>query len=344
MTDFTPHRGTTATLDELRDVVSEQMPKGLDDYLEVKGMRRATIIVGAGLHHQAGRSGSALASWDGLLTSLGVERGDATYTVAFETALREEAARHTTNTFKPSDGEAVLQGKVRAELSDAAKVRAPNQAIYGRLLKAGYLDIINLNFDRELLASPVHVDGWSPTTDDESGKERQPAEALRRWYGHRRLRGSETRVWHPHGWVERAASIVLGRHQYAATGAHGPSLYRNEERMRSAVRGPRSVAACDDALAKYLITRRRSTWLSAVLAPRPLVIVGASLGEDELDMLWALSLRARRNFRDPRSAETLHIVPKSSDRKNVATRGLVRELHVADAEWKDVWNVIAPDR
>ena len=94
MTDYTPHKGTMATLDELRRVVSEQMPKGLDDYLDVKAMRRATIIVGAGLHHQAGRGGSALASWDGLLTSLGVERGDATYTVAFETALREEAARH----------------------------------------------------------------------------------------------------------------------------------------------------------------------------------------------------------------------------------------------------------
>ncbi len=346
---------TPATLEDVRRVVDQRMPDGHG----VDQMRRATIIVGAGLHLQGGLKNTPLGSWDGLLQKINVERHpNSTYTTAFETALREHAARDGSPRFAPHRAEAKLQKTVQEELAKATKEIGNPDDIYKRLLHAGYLDIINLNFDQLLCREHVRLDAVPKQTERTDRKGTAgPSIALKRWYAHRRLKDSETRIWHPHGWVERRDSIVLGRHQYAATLAEGPRLFREQEkrhaRAQNAAQGGAVRGAKDDVdavFAMYMRARPQSTWLSAFLAPRPVVIIGASVGHDELDLLWALSLRARRNHRDPDSAPTYHILAAEGEReggrkpmcghRTASTYGLVREVYVE--HWSEAWSVVAP--
>jgi hypothetical protein len=333
-------QAAVATLKNVADAVDLRMPTGLG----FDGLRRATLVVGAGLHVQAGAGQSALASWPSILNALGVRwTQGSSYTMAFEAALRRRAAGLGARQHAPSDGEADLQKDVQKELAEATKAMPskPEADIYGRLRGAGYADILNLNFDSLLHGEKMRLSMPKRGPTDDSV-------ARLRWFAHRQVDMSGARVWHPHGWVERRNSLMLGQHQYAATLARGPRLQRVEEaRVRGAL--TRAGAAEDETttdavLSAYLKTRNESSWLSTFLAPRPLVIIGVSLGADELVLRWALAMRARRNHRRASEAPTFHIVgPDSSGAggtdADLGSYGIVDQIRVND--WNDAWSVVA---
>lgn len=328
------------TMNDVASAISLRMPSGHG----VDGLRRATVVVGAGLHLQAGAGPYALASWPSLLNALGVRWTEgSSYTMAFEAALRRRAAGLGGTQDAPNRGEADLQKDVQRQLAEATKAMTsnPEADIYGRLRGAGYADILNLNFDSLLHGAKVRS----------SIPKRSPpnrAVALCRWFAHREIATSGARVWHPHGWVQRRDSLMLGQHQYAATLAHGPHLQRREEtRVRGVL--TREGAAEDETttdavLSAYLQTRNGSSWLSNILAPRPLVIIGVSLGADELVLRWALAMRARRNHRRASESPTFHIVGPDSSRAggtdtDLGSYGIVDQVRVKD--WNDAWAVVA---
>lgn len=251
-----------------------------------RGGRALVPIIGSGFNTQASRGKAkgwadllremaALAPSTRLSGALIATDKPISMTLLWETMITEIAQRERRSA---SAVEKTLQRRVGQLLREAYPPGGLTRDFVNRFLSFGFEDILSFNFDAALGTDR------SPLVPARSSN---PLEL-------RVERSDGTRVWYPHGHIDRPASILLGMRLF---GTYLESLRSAFARFKAATRAPRGSAPLSAPAARKAAVARRanaSTWMDAAVEA-PLLFIGLSMGRDEWPLWWFLNQRAR-NF------------------------------------------------
>jgi hypothetical protein len=196
-------------------------------------------------------------------------------TLLWETMLTEIAQRERRSA---AAVEGILQRRVSALLKSAYPPEGITKAFVERFLDLGFEDILSFNFDTAL-----NVEGSLLLPP-------RSADPLRLHYE----RADGTRIWYPHGHVDRPGSIRIGMRLF---GTYIESLREAFSRFKAATRGSRGDASLSAPAARETALAQRAvatSWFDAAIEA-PLLFIGLSMGRDEWPLWWFLNQRAR-NF------------------------------------------------
>jgi hypothetical protein len=284
------------------------------------GLRTCVLVVGDGLNVQAqgGAGADGTDAWDHVLKSLwrqaNGKASDYTHLPAsmptkWDALLNLWCARFQ---LRHDEADRRLRAVLCRRLQRLEHASKP-MALYDRLLKARFRDVISLNLDRRLTRHGRHEHVLAPSE--------KTSDPMRRHTLVRHPDGLETRVWHAHGDAGDAESVCLG------VGRHTELLVDLEDRRRSLMEawmeqvlvgytpweehpsGSRTSAGIFERRLqkpKKCFARRgpkAASWYDLFFLA-PLAFIGASLHLDEWPLWWLLHQRAR-NFVafDPRDGQ-----------------------------------------
>lgn len=255
------------------------------------GLKKVVPIIGVGMNIEAG----VMDSWNILLgkirSHLKISKNapsPPSQLAKWEVYLRHLARK---NDLQAHVAEKKLQREV-ANVLRAATINNRGLPLYVNLLNGEFRDIINLNFDLSLDRSAAQLKFRQWADSEKQGMHSAP---LYRWYdAYSGNNSTPTRIWHPHGDIQRIDTIKLGTRMYG--------MYIKEiEHARKEMMGIASILDRDhpdrrDAVfaqtRDWIFADTYTSWL-AILCHAPVVIVGAGLGTDEWPLWWALHERAR---------------------------------------------------
>jgi hypothetical protein len=299
-----------------------------------RGRRALIPIIGSGFNAQA--SGGKARGWAELLREMATVapstrlRGalittdkPISMTLLWETMITEIAYRE-----RRSAGavEKSLQRRVSALLRDAYPPGGLTREFVDRFLSLGFEDVLSFNFDAALDTERSTL--LPPRSSN-------PLEL-------RIERSDGTRIWYPHGHIDRPASILLGMRLF---GTYIESLRSAFSSFKAATRGPRGGApGSAPAARKAALVRRKnaSTWLDAAIEA-PLLFIGLSMGRDEWPLWWFLNQRAR-NFarRRGKHAPTFVFVSEESGAALEPSARLVGAelVTMPSARRQEGWNLL----
>jgi len=263
-----------------------------------QGTRVCVPVFGTGLNLQAAtmEGYKNRDDWWGLLVKIGKrinisEEQLQTYSTSnlalWETMLCNWAEKMDVY---PYQAEGQLQKFVCEELKKQEE-ECRHFGLYRDVARAGFEDIISLNFDRRIAMScesSKFVSGPSPCPHGSHG------ESMFRHSTVSSTDGVTTRIWYPHGDVKKAATIKLGVRKYGFyIGIFRERLrklgnswrYKPNSRQINAGKGRSSLY---DA----------PTWFDLILH-RPLVFVGCGLLADEWPLWWLLRTRGVKRHATP---------------------------------------------
>ncbi len=317
------------------------------------GRRRATLLVGAGLHqHLRDHSGGVrreswrrFCDWDGLLASaagpLGIEQiRQSDPTATWESLIVRAAPVERRGVAQCEDG---ALRHVANTLAHPPASPGLLRAFGSALDAARFADVVCLNFDPTLdLARRA-----APPSRPDGGR-----------HGRRLTLHSPgaTRVWYPHGHTTDPESLQLGLHAYAmGLGPLEPARKRAKvaEKLWDGARiaVPRSGPWSEDRHLAWEGARRMQgagtesfalTWLDQLLWS-PLVVIGAGLDRGELDLWWALHTRARNLARVPdelRPPAVLLTTASALGRAPHLARAPARLQPVIFPTWDAAWEAV----
>ncbi len=285
----------------LSRVLAERLPDG---------RRRAVPVFGSGLNLQAALAAGAARNeeddWAGLLDRvaehLGIaadlpHRDLASMTARWEAFLWRVAGA---SNVQASVAEANLCRVVTQELR-ALESATAERRFYGRVLRAGFADIVSLNFDRRLALHGRSRAMSTAVPPPLPGVHERLEPSL---YRHARVvrRRQETRIFFPHGDTARPDTLKLGVRAYgryiddleAARARHKASEKRFVAHKSRTMGAAAARAAWPDAV--RALAPGRLSWVDLFLTA-PLVFVGCGLSTDEWPLWWTLHQRARNAAR-----------------------------------------------
>jgi hypothetical protein len=256
-----------------------------------KGLKTVVPIIGTGMNIEAGVKDN----WDILLGKirryLNIRKNapsPPSQLAKWEVYLRHLARK---DDLQAHVAEKKLQREVAHVLRDAT-LNNRGLPLYVNLLNGNFRDIINLNFDLSLDRSATNLKFRQWPKSEKQGMHNAP---LYRWYdAYTGDNPTPTRIWHPHGDVQRIDTIKLGTRLY---GMYIKEIeFARKEMMGIAGLFDRDNPDHRDAVfvqtQDWIFADMYTTWL-AVLCNAPVVIIGAGLSTDEWPLWWALHERAR---------------------------------------------------
>jgi hypothetical protein len=236
--------------------------------------KKLTILIGSGVNtHSAGGKKSILTSWPKLLDAVFEKKSKVyseNYILDYERRLVER-----TSVQNEKEANKIQNGILKnlCELIDEEQSNKKYTLKYPTYVfnKEMVANVISLNFD--LIPERIMSGGKIPNLGkkNDSLSKYKSSNVCR----YREIDG--VRYWHPHGDIANKESLVLGMRQYIK---HLDQL----EVMRQHHKG----------LEKMADTSSSNTWYEA-LVNHPVLILGASLSDNELD-IWGALINRERNF------------------------------------------------
>lgn len=308
------------------------------------GARRAVLVIGAGLHHHlaAHTAGDTTTeqwrlfkSWNELLRSVGAGMGTAAAyhqdpTATWESLVVEGTRRQPRRAGGTSaaarEVEKVALRGLGKQLGKLPSERDDRRRLGRALRRAGYRDLVSLNFDRTLEQSL----GLKLLRPDPSAGRRARLVA----------RDAQVRVWYPHGHMAAPDAIVLGHRAY---GMAIEELEGLRDRSKQADREWRAGRTWTAALRDAWEQHRRApdnedlSWMDLFLLS-DLIFIGCSLDRAEMDLWWALHQRARNHAQQPAEnvprTLVMHGPGGAGDHLTTGPAGVVP---VPFGDWNEVW-------
>ena len=241
---------------------------------QIANNQRVTIIVGSGANkHALGNKTSILTSWEKLLDSAFRKKSKSVsknYILDFESRLVE-----VTSTQDEKNAEKI-QKDVLSKLSESIndeQVKKKYTANYPTYLFDNRIvaNVISLNFD--LIPEIILSGGKIPKL----GKRHESMSAFGDSNVSRYREIDGIRFWHPHGDIQNKKSLVLGMRQYIKNLEYLEIMRRKQKSSKNAV---------ENSFA--------NSWYEA-LVHFPVIVIGAGLSDNELD-IWGALINRERNF------------------------------------------------
>jgi hypothetical protein len=177
-----------------------------------------------------------------------------------------------------------LQKSVQKILMENRRIKSD---YYKKFIGYGFRDIVSLNFDLELRGSRrIHL---KLNTEERFGLP-EDAEPL-----YRVANNFGTRIWYPHGDIQKYKTIKLGVRKYGVYCKYiDNSVSKFKAQDKSKKIGDK-LKKLEEALNQYS-KHDQFSWVTLVMSS-PLVFLGCGLTNDEWPILWALHQRNRNKAR-----------------------------------------------
>jgi hypothetical protein len=262
-------------LSDLFEPLNNAIMKDIKQLSQIlSGEDHLTIVIGSGVNRYAsGNKNTILTSWTNLLDAAFEKKSNVSsknYILDFERRLVDKTSNQDENAANDIQN-AILKGICESMRKEQVKsIYSKNYPTY-LLNKEIVSNVVSLNFD--LIPELIISGGKIPRLGkrDESISRYKESNMGR----YREIDG--IRYWHPHGDIANKESLVLGMRQYIK---HLDQL----EVMRQHHKG----------LEKMADTSSSNTWYEA-LVNHPVLVLGASLSDNELD-IWGALINRERNF------------------------------------------------
>lgn len=322
-------RGVATSAEEVGVLVrmSRHRPDG---FVPVIG---AGVAIAAAMPHNLPTGGE----WAELLRSVSgalgyplddISRRPGSFLAAWEQMVTESADKQG---IEPFQAEYALHKHVAMELRKL-EIDANRLTLYQEIIKAGFSDIVSLNFDRRLALSfgkTRFIAGPRRPPEGPSGRTLYRHDVVTPANG-----GGETRIWYPHGDTKRMDTLRLGVRKYGFhLGLIRERLGIEDNAWRQRSWGTSDWESWTDIKAGD--DEGMDTWVDLAMA-RPLVFLGCGLGSDEWSIWWLLLARCRD--RDSPPALVAQVGPSAHATAALASAARV-EL-VRFESFDHLWRVI----
>jgi hypothetical protein len=237
---------------------------------------RLTIVIGSGVNSYAiGNKPTILTSWPKLLDTAFERKhkvSSQNYILDFEKRLVDKTSEQNENEASEIQ-DSILKGICESIKKEQVK---PNysKGYPSYLFNQGIVaNVVSLNFD--LIPEHFMSGGKIPKL----GKKHDSLSPYKSSNVCRYREIDGIRYWHPHGDIESKNSLVLGMSQYLKNAKYVEHMRRNFKSLERS-------ANCDNGPA--------NSWYEA-LVYYPVLVLGASLSDNELDV-WGALINRERNF------------------------------------------------
>lgn len=288
----------------------------------LNGNHRFTILLGSGIHEQAGLKDSILSSWNSLLEMKEKKSSDDSNkstnlynTILFEKKIIQRCRKQKIFNAKNIEKE---------ELERISKVIKKEQ---DRIIKSGKYnyplaifnsknvsDVVSLNFD--LIVETLLNNNLS-----------LPKCSIRNISDGKSIRSREInhiRFWHPHGDIEYPNSIQLGLRKYGL-------MLKTIESMRKEFKSRERITGYKN--------KPITNWFEALMI-NPVLVLGAGLSFEEWDV-WKVLIDRERNYAKEQNAKNrpdIFILSDNTKSHRHIPKGLPFILLNTEKAYKDGWN------
>jgi hypothetical protein len=242
----------------------------------VSESNKLTILIGSGVNiHATHGKTTVLTSWPKLLdTAFGRKSkvSSENYILDFERRLVDKTSNQNENA--ANDIQNVILKKV-CESIEKEQIKTTYSKDYPTYLfnKEIVSNVVSLNFD--LIPERIMSSGIIPKL----GKKHDSLSKYKSSNVCRYREINGIRYWHPHGDIESKQSLVLGMRQYIENVKHLEDMRRFHKSKNHSAKVENGIA---------------NSWYEA-LVNHPVLILGASLSDNELD-IWGALINRERNF------------------------------------------------
>ena len=238
--------------------------------------KKLTILIGSGVNtHSVGGKKSILTSWSRLLDAVFQKKSNVSsqnYILDFERRLVDKTSEQDDKAASKIQ-DVLLKGICESIQKEQVKpIYSKDYPTY-LFNKEIVTNVVSLNFD---LIPELLMRGGKT---QKLGKKH---ESLSKYNSLNICRFREIdgiRYWHPHGDVESKKSLVLGMSQYIENVSYLEHMRRNHKKSERSANNEIGLA---------------NSWYEA-LVDNPVLILGASLSDNELD-IWGALINRERNF------------------------------------------------
>jgi hypothetical protein len=244
------------------------------------GENRLTIVIGSGVNcHAIGNKKTILTNWAKLLDAAFDKKSKVNsqnYILDFERRIVEMTSKQDDKAAQKVQNEILEKLCNNIEKEQIKKRYSTNYPTY--LFNNDIVaNVVSLNFD--LIPEHILTGGKIPRLgkSDTSISEFKGSNMQR----YREING--VRFWHPHGDIKKIDSLVLGMRQYINNLDH---LEVMRKKHKHSERKNKNEEKTEE--------RPSSTWYEAVVN-HPVIVLGASLSDNELD-IWGALINRERNF------------------------------------------------
>ncbi len=238
--------------------------------------RGLTIVIGSGVNiHAIGKKQTILTSWPKLLDAVFEKKSK----VSSENYILDYERRLVERTSVQNEKEAnEIQNGILKNLCELIEEEQSNKKYtlkYPTYLfkKEIVANVISLNLD--LIPERIMSGGKIPKL----GKQKDSLSNYKSSNVCRYREIDGIRYWHPHGDIKSKDSLVLGMTQYIKNVKHLDHMRRHHKGAERSEKGNVRIA---------------NSWYEA-LVNHPVLVLGASLSDNELD-IWGALINRERNF------------------------------------------------
>ncbi len=264
-------------LSDLFEPLNNAIMKDIKQLSQIlSGEDHLTIVIGSGVNRYAsGNKNTILTSWTNLLDAAFEKKSNVSsknYILDFERRLVDKTSNQDENAANDIQN-AILKGICESVRKEQIKTTYSKDYPTYLFNKEIVSNVVSLNFD--LIPERIMSSGKIPKL----GKKH---ESLSKYKSPNICRYREIdgiRYWHPHGDVESKKSLVLGMRQYLENVKHLEDM-RRQHKSKEYYLKPEN--------------RAENSWYEAIVN-HPVLILGASLSDNELD-IWGALINRERNF------------------------------------------------
>ena len=254
-----------------------------ENYIKSKPIEKFSVIIGSGIHFNVIKEFNCLTCWRRLLSSISNRTLiSSNNLIAFEEIIQEKTKKQNNKECNKIENE--LLKRISSKISKLQDIFMKTQD-YSKVIKVfnpDYIsDVISLNFD---------------TTIESKFREKHKLKCKRRVsnvdfsikkyrhtfvYYEYELNKKKIRFWYPHGSIKKPTSLILSNRTYSNYLSVIESVRKNFKKSEKQIN--------NDS-----ISNENITWVSQLIN-NPIIILGASLSYEEID-LWSLLMTRERNF------------------------------------------------
>ncbi len=254
-----------------------------ENYIKSKPIEKFSVIIGSGVHFNVIKKFNCLTCWRCLLSSI----SDRTLIssnnlIAFEEIIQEKTKKQNNKECNKIENE--LLRRISSKISMLQNSYITNQG-YSNVIKVfnpNYIsDVISLNFDTTI-----------ETKFREKHKLKRKRrvsniESLIKKYNHTfvyyeyELNENKIRFWYPHGSTNKPTSLILSNRTYSNYLSVIESVRKNFKKSEKQINNDSTK-------------NENISWIYQLIN-NPVIILGASLSYEEID-LWSLIMTRERNY------------------------------------------------
>lgn len=296
-----------------------------EDYFKNKilnGQEKFSVIIGSGIHFEVIKQFNCLTSWRCLLSSISDKPlVSSNNLIAFEEIIQEKTKTQNKKDCNKIENEFLT--KISSKISKLQKNHIKTYD-YSKILEVfnpKYIsDIISLNFDTTI--ETLFKEKYNLITKRGVFSYQSPIKKYNHTfvYFEYELNDYKIRFWYPHGSIKKPTSLILSNRSYSNYLSVIESVRKNFKKV--------------EREQNYKKSKDNITWISQLIN-NPVLILGASLSYDEID-LWSLIITRERNYSKIDNHDT-HRKPIFQITKNKINNAWIDKLFENNLSYEEQW-------